>query len=65
MSLDSPAKIIPFTRFLECRERRIVAAKGRLVPASTDPGTQPEATGSANADHGEPPRCIADRLVDA
>ena len=41
MSLDSPAEIIPFKRFLGGRERlhRIEAAKGTVVmPASTDLG---------------------------
>ncbi len=68
MSLDSPAEIIPFERFLECRERRhrIAAAKGAVVmPASTDLGIQPEVTGTADADDGESPRCVGDRLVDA
>lgn len=68
MSVDSPATIIPFERFLECRERRrrIAAETGTVVmPASTDPGIQPETTPSPNADRGEPPRYIADRLVDA
>jgi len=67
MSVDSPATIIPFERFLECRERRRIAAGMGTVlpPASTDPGIQPETTPHANADRGEPPRYIADRLVDA
>jgi hypothetical protein len=57
MSVDSPATIIPFERFLECRERR------RRIAAET--GIQPETTPTARDDHGEPPRYIADRLVDA
>jgi hypothetical protein len=69
MSVDSPAAIIPFERFLECRERRrcrIAAEMGTVVmPASTDPSVQPETTPRANADHDEPPRYVADRLVDA
>ena len=66
MSVDSSPTIISFERFLECRERRIAAAKGTLVLVSTDPGMRPEATESARADPGEPPRVIAaDRLVDA
>lgn len=68
MSVDSPAAIIPFERFLECRERRrrIAAEMGTVVmPASTDPSVQRETTPRANADHDEPPRYVADRLVDA
>jgi hypothetical protein len=68
MSVDSPAAIIPFERFLECRERRrrIAAETGTVVmPASTDPSVQPETTPRANADHDEPPGYVADRLVDA
>ena len=45
MSLDSPGEVIPFTRFLECRERlhRIAAAKVTVVmPASTELGIQPD-----------------------
>jgi hypothetical protein len=66
MSVDSPAAIIPFERFLECRERRRIAAEtGTVVmPASTDPSVQPETTPRANADHDEPPWYVADRLVD-
>ena len=46
MSLGSSAEIIPFTRFLECRQRRqIAAANGNLVmPPSTDVGSQPDGT---------------------
>jgi hypothetical protein len=65
MSVDSPATIIPFERFLECRERRrCIAAETATVvtPASIDPGIQP--TPRAHADHVEPPRYVADRLVD-
>ena len=68
MSVDSPAAIIPFERFLECRERRrrIAAETGTVVmPASTDPSVQPETTPAAHADHDEPPQYVADRLVDA
>jgi hypothetical protein len=64
MSLDSPAELIPFTRFLECRERihRSATANGTVVvPASTDVGIQPGVTGTANADDGASPRCITDR----
>lgn len=67
-AVDSPATIIPFERFLECREhrRRIATETGTVVvPASTDPGIQPETTPGAHADRGEPPRYIAERLVDA
>jgi hypothetical protein len=66
--VNSPAVIIPFRRFLECRERlhRIAAAKGTVVvPASADLGIQPEVTGSAAADYAESPRFIGNRLVDA
>jgi hypothetical protein len=68
MSVDSPATIIPFERFLECRERRrrIAAETGTVVmPASTDPSVQPETTPRANADRDQPPWYVADRLVDA
>ncbi len=67
MSADSPAAIIPFERFLECRERRrSIAATGTVViPASTDLTLPPEKTGSANADHVESPRRIGTRLIDA
>ena len=61
MSLDSPGEIIPFTRFLDYRERlhRIAAANVTVVmPASTELGIQPEVTGSANVTHGESPRCF-------
>jgi hypothetical protein len=64
MSLGSPADIIPFKRFLDCRQRRhrMAATNGTVVtPASTDVGIQPEATGIANADYGASPRCITDR----
>lgn len=67
MSVDSPAEVIPFERFLECRERRrrIAAATGTVVmPASTDLSIQPELTERANADHAGSPRCIGNRLVD-
>jgi len=68
MSVDSPAAIIPFERFLDFRERRrrIAAETGTVVmPASTGPSLQPETTPRANADHDEPPQYVADRLVDA
>jgi hypothetical protein len=47
MSLGSPAEIIPFTRFLECRQqldRLGVAHDTSVTPASTDEGLQPEVT---------------------
>jgi hypothetical protein len=47
MSLGSPAEIIPFKRFLECRQRlnRLAVINDTVVtPASTDPGIQPEVT---------------------
>ena len=68
MSVDSPAEVIPFERFLECRERRrrIAAATGTVVmAASNDLSIQPELTERANADHADSPRCIGNRLVDA
>ena len=68
MSVDSPAEVIPFERFLECRERRrrIAAATGTVVmPASTDLSIQPELTERANAEHADSPWCIGNRLVDA
>ena len=68
MSVDSPAEVIPFERFLECRERRrrIAAATGNVVmPASIDLSIQPELKERANADHADSPRCIGNRLVDA
>ena len=60
MSLGSSAEIIPFKRFLECRERRqIAAANGNIVmPVSTDVGIRPEGAGTANADDGTSPPCI-------
>ena len=68
MSVDSPAEVIPFERFLECRERRrrIAAATGTVVmPASTDRSIQPDLTARAKADQADSPRCIGNRLVDA
>lgn len=67
MSVDSPAEIIPFERFLECRERRrLAAATGTIVmPAATDLSIQPELTAPANADYAASPRCIGNRVVDA
>ena len=67
MSVDSLAEVIPFERFLECRERRRIAvATGTVVvPASTNLSIQPELTERANAAHADSPRCIANRLVDA
>ena len=52
MSVDSPVTIIPFERFLECRERRRLAAatSPAVMPASTDPDPQADATGRASAD---------------
>jgi hypothetical protein len=47
MSLGSPAEIIPFTRFLKCRQRRnrlAVASDTVVTPASTELGIQPEVT---------------------
>ena len=61
MSLGSSADIIPFTRFLEYRQRRhqIAAANGNVVmPASTDVGSRPERAGTANADDGASPTGI-------
>ena len=68
MSVNSPAEVIPFSRFLEYRERlhRIATAKGTVVmPSAIELGIQPEVTGSATADHAESPRFIGNRLVDA
>jgi hypothetical protein len=53
MSLGSPANIIPFTRFLECRQRRhriAIATATAVMPASTDVGIRPEVTGTSNDD---------------
>jgi len=57
MSLGSSAEIIPFKRFLECRQRRQIAAANGIVvmPASTDVGIRPEGAGTANADDGASP----------
>ena len=47
MSLGSPAEIVPFTRFLECRQklnRLGVAHDTSVTPVSTDVGIQPEVT---------------------
>jgi hypothetical protein len=55
MSLSSPAEIIPFKHFLECRRRlhRIAAANAKAVmPALTDVGIRPEVTGTSNDDYG-------------
>ena len=68
MSVDSPAEVIPFERFLECRERRrrIAGATCNVVmPASIDLSIQHELKERANADHADSPRCIDNRLVDA
>jgi hypothetical protein len=67
VSVDSPAEVIPFERFLECRERRrrIAAATTVVMAASNDLSIQPELTERANADHADSPRCIGNRLVDA
>jgi hypothetical protein len=68
MSLDSPADIIPFTRFLERRERLrgMAASKGTVVtPASTDSDIQPHGTARASAEHDALPRCTGNRIVDA
>ena len=67
MSLGSPAELIPFTRFLEFRQRlhRIAAATGAvLMPASTDVDSRPDVTGTANADPGATP-CHASATVHA
>src|SRR5205814_117937 len=53
MSLGSSADIIPFTRFVECRQRRhriAIANATAVIPASTDVGIRPEATGTSNDD---------------
>jgi hypothetical protein len=68
MSLNSPAEVIPFSRFLEYRDRlhRIATAKGKgVMPSAIDLGIQLEVTGSATADHAESPPFIGNRLVDA
>jgi hypothetical protein len=47
MSLGSPADIVPFTRFLECRQRLnrlAVANDASATPASTAVKTQPDVT---------------------
>jgi hypothetical protein len=59
MSLGSSADVIPFTRFLERRQQRQVAAVNSnvVMPPSTDVGSQPDGTEPANADDGaSPPR---------
>jgi hypothetical protein len=53
MSLGSRADIIPYTRFLDCRQRlrRIAAANGAVVmPASTAVGLGREVDETANDD---------------
>jgi hypothetical protein len=62
MPRGSPAEVIPFTRFLECRQRlrRIAPANGTVVtPESTDVGIRPEVTGPSNDDDGASPRGAA------
>jgi len=62
MSLGSSAEIIPFKRFLECRQRRhrIAIANATVVmPASTGVGIRPEATGTSNDDDGASPRAAS------
>jgi hypothetical protein len=52
MFLGSPAELIPFTRFLECRQRlhRIAAANGTVeMPESADLSIRPDVTGTENA----------------
>jgi hypothetical protein len=59
MSLGSSADIIPFTRFLECRQRRhrIASANATVVmAASTDAGVRPDVTGTSKDDDGASPR---------
>src|SRR5436309_346725 len=63
MSPGSLAELIPFKRFLDCRQRRhrIAAATGTaVIPASTESQIEPEMTGTANADLGALPRGITD-----
>ena len=51
MSLGSPAEIIPFTRFLACRQRlqRIAVVAGTVVtPPSTDVSIRPESPDTSN-----------------
>ena len=59
MSFGSPADLIPFTRFLDCRHRRhrIAAADATVaMPASTDGGVRPDVTETSNDDDGVSPR---------
>ena len=59
MSLGSPADIIPFTRFLDCRQRRnkIATAHATVgMSASTDGGVQPDVTETSNDGDGASPR---------
>lgn len=59
MSFGSPADIIPFTRFLDCRQRRhrIATALATVaMPASTDGGVRPDVTETSNDDDGASPR---------
>jgi hypothetical protein len=47
MSLGAPADIIPFSRFLECRQRRnqlAVANDNSVTPAATEANAPPDAT---------------------
>jgi hypothetical protein len=58
MSVGSSAELIPFTRFLEFRQRRhrSAAATGAVVmPASADVGSRLDVTVPANADPGVSP----------
>ena len=59
MSFGSPADIIPFTRFLECRQRRnrlATAHATAVMAASTDGGVPPEVIETPDDDDGAPPR---------
>ena len=58
MSLGSPADIIPFTRFLECRQllqRSNSAPATGVMPASTNGVVRPDVTETANHDDGASP----------
>jgi hypothetical protein len=53
MSFGSPGDIIPFTRFLECRQQRhriAIANATAVMPASTDVGIRPEVIGTSDDD---------------
>jgi hypothetical protein len=59
MSFGSPADIIPFTRFLDYRQRRLLIAAARATAvraASHDGSVRPDAIETSNGGDGASPR---------